>query len=147
MYKTDILIKELELADRANSHIILKYIIVSNLLEDEDKLVEFIVSKEYERIGIYGSGVVGRVLLDLLEPHCGNIIVIDRDKNTKFIKNVPVYTPNEIKGRLLDVVIITPVNAYDKIKESLHSIGITNCISVSDITLKQTVGCGLCKKI
>ena len=92
-----------------------------NLKLNKKSISKYISEKRYDRVAIYGLGVVGKVLVNVLKEEAVSIIYgIDRDEYQARYFKFPVYT---LKDELdsADIIIVTVEDDYIHIKEELES--------------------------
>lgn len=86
------------------------------------KLVSrYISEKRYDKVAIYGLGIVGKALANVLEEEAVNVIYgIDRDKyQARFLK-FPLYSLEKSLENV-DIIIVTVEDDYTHIRKELES--------------------------
>lgn len=112
----------------------IKYKILFELLGlwniKEEKGYKFgsrIDKNECRTIGIYGVGVLGKKLVNVLCSEGFECVLIDSNASVQF-ENKHVFSINEILPAM-DLLIVTPITYFDEIEKSMS--GKVNCPIVS----------------
>lgn len=93
---------------------------ILNLKLDGKFISKYIQDKKYERVAIYGMGIIGKSLAKVLEDESVNIVYgIDQDEYKKRNFKFPVYTLQE-ELECIDIIIVTVEEEYSHIKSELE---------------------------
>ena len=131
-----ILIKELNVIDSELWRIKAYYDVITSIVEadGQEKIFNYLTANNYKEIAVYGVGTVGKILFDSIKDSFLDITLIDKNTMPNYcFGDKKIMSPYDLTGAKFDVVIITPVHAFDTIKEFLDTQKIKNCISVQDI--------------
>ena len=86
----------------------------------KDVLNDYFVAKQCRRVAVYGYGVFGKKLVDLLKITCVEIpYVIDQNAETINVENLTIRTLQE-ELEAVDLIIVTTVWIYDSIRKELR---------------------------
>lgn len=102
-------------------------------LDEEGKSIdEFFKSKDVQEIAVYGYGVIGKKLVKELQNNNIKIkYIIDQDKTCQNSQML-VFTPNDIFPSV-DILIVTPLFDYEKIKSSMQRDEFGRIISIEEV--------------
>lgn len=90
------------------------------------------LSKE-KKIAIYGNGIIGKqITKQLMLEGIQIVYAVDQLSNVLHYDGIPVYRP-DLKLPQVDVMIVTPIDAYSGIKEKLESRMTCRVVSVGDL--------------
>lgn len=112
--------EELKLINRLKKYYLLcnKWI---KCLNNNNNIKDYFKKHKYKNIYVYGSGELAeRVLESISDLNVLGIVVEDKSMETKF-DNYKYYDLNEFKGNSEDVIIITPIYAFNEIKLNLKN--------------------------
>jgi Prephenate dehydrogenase len=91
-----------------------------------------LAKKGYNKIAIYGCGIIGKNLISVLKDENANIkYIIDKEDfkekeiENKDIKYINASDVDKLQKLDVDIIIVTPVFSYKEISESLK--GCVNC--------------------
>lgn len=104
------------------------YFYVQKVVSYEGKfqLADFLSQKGYQKLIIYGSGLMGKLAYDVLKT-IENIDVIgfiDKNQNSDYGINNFISIEDAWKA---DCIVVTPLSSAASIKAELHKKGITHC--------------------
>ena len=100
-----------------------------------------LLSKGINLIAIYGIGIFGKKLLEILNDTQINVLYgIDRN-NVEKKEEFPIYSISK-KNIFVDAIIVTPVEQFEKIKKEIEPI--YNCKIISLMELLIEVDDGKC---
>lgn len=88
-------------------------------------------------VAIYGYGTLGKILYsELIKENIKPVYIIDNAYNID--AEVPVYRPEDIHGKnLADIIIVTPVYDFIKIKYSLEKLGFYGIVSLETVFMNK----------
>lgn len=97
-----------------------------------EKVVAYFRNNGFFEIAIYGVGVYGKRLIEMLEETeiqvlCG----IDKRKDVKS-GNIPIIFPGD-RMRRVDAIVVSPIFSYEEIKNNLKKYYSCAIISLSDV--------------
>lgn len=101
------------------------------VLEQKKDIDAYFYKYNYKKIAIYGFGDLGKHVYEHLKNKLEIVCFIDKKTGISNYK-VPVYYLRE-KLPDFDVAVITPLNEYQEIKQTLIEKGISTVVSVSEI--------------
>ena len=105
------------------------------LMEDDEKISDFFVKRNYSNVAIYGMGYLGKHLKKQLEKE-GMTVLYTVDKNKIDYKdNFFPLTSGISEIPKPDVIVITPVMEYKSIKKTLSDMISTSIISIEEVIL------------
>lgn len=104
------------------------------LKREGKSLSKYFEDNYLKNIAIYGLGNLGQeVYYELLKLDNIKILYgIDKNSRNLSIDDFKILSPNEPLEKV-DAVIVTPLQYYNEIEETLNKIGIKNVISIEDI--------------
>ncbi len=104
------------------------------LKREGKSLSKYFEDNYLKNIAIYGLGNLGQeVYYELLNLENVKVLYgIDKNAKNLNIDNFKILLPNEPLEKV-DAVIVTPLQYYNEIEETLNKIGIKNVISIEDI--------------
>jgi hypothetical protein len=111
------------------------YDIWLNNMEDGKKICDFFYKRRYQNIAIYGMGMVGKHLYKQLE-NTGVKVMFTIERNIVNCNNRQ-YNCAEA-GTVIgipDVIVITPIMEFDKIRENLSKFYTSELVSVEEVVL------------
>lgn len=118
----------------ANKHLAL-YLMMNQWVkvkQENKSIAEYLESKGYKEIAIYGMNYVGETLLNELA-NSDVKVKYGIDKNADTIYSfINVVTPNDQLAEV-DAIIVTPITFYDEIEELLSSLTECPILSIEDI--------------
>ena len=95
------------------------------------KISDYLYSKNYKSIAIYGFGTVGELLLNEISSSNINIkYIIDKEK--KYTGDIPLISPDDVFSPV-DVIIVTPVYYYANIRNLINKKTKIKVVSLFDI--------------
>jgi len=106
---------------------------------------EFLISHCWKKVSIYGYGEIGKRLYEELNQSKSIRIVsiIDNSlKKSNLLLDIDIYSLSD-KLPEADITIITPVFAFESIKNDLKKKGVICCISIEEILNKQAGAWGV----
>lgn len=104
-----------------------------SIKEQKKGLDTFFLSRGYKNIVIYGLGKLGYHLIEELKNSSITVLYcLDRNADVLFVNGVEVKTMDDILPNC-DVVIVTPICEYEKIKTNLEKKLACPVISLRDI--------------
>lgn len=105
-------------------------------LNEGIRLSDYIKKYGYKSVSIYGLSDIGRkVIKELTNDGITISYVIDRNQAI-FTSDIPLFKPKERLPEV-DVVIVTPVNQYEDIKQSLIEYISAPIVSLEDIVFGE----------
>jgi len=108
------------------------------MFKDEIKLIEKVLRKGNKKCVLYGCGVSGKKIYEIINNVYKNelevdfFVVSDKTKNPEKIENKRIYELNEISDRLNDKTIIVSVknsNVIDEVLNELKKRGLDNYVT------------------
>lgn len=119
-----------------------KYLSLFNVLEqwlsnkqNNINIEEYLMRQGYQKIAIYGMSVLGNLLYqELKETKVEVSYAIDRNADNMHFE-LPVLKPSDEYGKV-DVIIVTAVLDYEKIKKNILTKTQVNVISIEDIVFE-----------
>ena len=141
MDNIDILKKELSAMDTQLSRLNSYYFSLNLLLcsESQKKLQEICQFCFNKKIAIYGAGIVGKVLFDLMLPHVPDVTVIDKSRGSIFDFNGQALCAlDDLKDQSFDLIIVSLSSAYTAIARDLKTLGMGEYILVDDLILNTS---------
>lgn len=118
----------------ANKHLAL-YLMMNQWVkvkQENKSIAEYLESKGYKEIAIYGMNYVGETLLNELA-NSDVKVKYGIDKNAGTIYSfINVVTPDDDLAEV-DAIVVTPITFYDEIKELLSSMIECPILSIEDI--------------
>lgn len=118
----------------ANKHLAL-YLMMNQWVkvkQENKSIAEYLESKGYKEIAIYGMNYVGETLLNELA-NSDVKVKYGIDKNAGTIYSfINVVTPDDNLAEV-DAIVVTPITFYDEIKELLSSMIECPILSIEDI--------------
>lgn len=104
------------------------------LKREGKSLSKYFEDNYLKNVAIYGLGNLGQeVYYELLKLENVKVLYgIDKNSRNLSIDNLKILSPNEHLEKV-DAVIVTPLQYYNEIEETLDKIGIKNVISIEDI--------------
>lgn len=104
------------------------------LKREGKSLSKYFEDNYLKNVAIYGLGNLGQeVYYELLKLENVKVLYgIDKNARNLSIDNLKILSPNEHLEKV-DAVIVTPLQYYNEIEETLDKIGIKNVISIEDI--------------
>lgn len=119
-----------------------KYLSLFNVLEqwlsnkqNNINIEEYLMKQGYQKIAIYGMSVLGNLLYqELKETKVEVSYAIDRNADNMHFE-LPVLKPSDEYGKV-DVIIVTAVLDYEKIKKNILTKTQVNVISIEDIVFE-----------
>ena len=104
-------------------------------IEDGKKISDYFTKRNHKTIAIYGMGMVGKHLLKQLNDKDVKV-VFTIERNIASYNNMQ-YSYDDIKviAGTPDVIVITPLLEFEKIKEQLIVVFDTEVVSVEEVIL------------
>lgn len=131
----EVLELQLEYHNRVKSKANRNYQVISKLISKNgiDNLYKYLRVNNFNKVVIYGSGTVGKILFEILKKFSNIKIQAILDKNSDSNFDFDCFEINNPDKFIeCDVVIVTPVFAYETIKKEISLI-YDNVISIADI--------------
>lgn len=102
--------------------------------EGKEKINLYLEINGFSKVILYGSGLMGRLLLDVLKENSkiNEIKVYDKNRNSDFRINTFI-TLEEMIAEKDSCIIITPLSYGNEIKEELIALGINDAVFALDI--------------
>lgn len=95
-------------------------------------IAEYIYEKGYKNIAIYGMGEIGSVFYDEIKNSVVNVKYgIDKIDDIRF-ENLTIVNPSDNLENV-DAIIVTPVSAFDEIREMLEKNIDCKIIALDDL--------------
>lgn len=96
-------------------------------------IFEWFNQNNYNNVAIYGLGELGELLVNEILNSTVNLkYIIDRDKNGRIYKNVPIISLNDTLEEV-DLIIVTTVRNFEEIQEQLETLGDFKLIKLADL--------------
>ncbi len=96
---------------------------------------EYLIRQGYQKIAIYGMSVLGNLLYqELKETKVEVSYAIDRNADNMHFE-LPVLKPSDEYGKV-DVIIVTAVLDYEKIKKNIIKKTQVNVMSIEDLVFE-----------
>lgn len=89
-----------------------------SLKEEGKKISDYLSFKGYEKIGIYGYGILGRHLLHELQHDGVSVVCVVDKKKDRYKLDIPVYSPDDAISSI-DCMIVTSYYYLDEILKQL----------------------------
>ena len=87
------------------------------------RVEQYLLSRGIQTLAVYGIGIYGKALLELLEHTCIRVCYgIDQRADVKDVGIPVVSIDSEMES--VDAVIVTPIAEFDKIRETLREKGV-----------------------
>ena len=102
------------------------------LSEKNINIADYFVKHEYNRVIIYGMGILGQPLLSQLNGMVEVVCAIDRRKINDV--SIPVIGINDEIPEA-DVIVITAVSEIDQIKEQLEKVTDCRIVTIKEVIL------------
>ena len=96
---------------------------------------DYIISKGWKNVAIYGCGDVGKLLYKELVLHNVNV-VCGIDKNENIIYPIRVFNPNTFNEKI-DAVIVTSIAFYAEIEELMRKKTNAEIVSLEEIVYEN----------
>lgn len=110
-----------------------------NIYRSGKTLGSYFKHKESCTVGIYGYGVIGKRVLDELQADRIRIsYIVDQDSDD-FHGEIPVYRPDDHLP-YVDILIVTPLFAYESIAKKMKEKSIGEIISIHEIVQEVLMG-------
>ncbi len=105
------------------------------LLQKGIKIDEFLKSRGYSKIVIYGMSDIGNCLVSEIKKGCNCEILYTIDQgNPKLYYNVPCYKLKDLWNlEKPDIIVVTIPYLYDQIKDDITRIGDYMTISITEL--------------
>lgn len=101
------------------------------ILQNKSSIDKYFKENKYEKIAIYGIGEVGkRLVCDLNNTEVFVKYAIDSTQQSS--EKLRIYKLSEVSDDV-DVVIVTPIFAFDKIKKDLKKIFTCPIVSLEEV--------------
>ena len=98
------------------------------------RLEDYLIKHGIYIVGIYGYGVLGRLLYKELKESSVTIKCIFDRNLRQGPENIPVINPSKKMDLLgMDAIIVTPICEFEKIKEELKITNSVRILSLEDI--------------
>lgn len=97
---------------------------------------DYLLEKSIKSIGIYGAGNLGELLFSELKNENKILIkyIIDRSSSNEIFFNTPILKLKQLKNvDKVDCIIVTPIYAFEEIKDDLKKVQINNLLCIDDI--------------
>ncbi len=131
----EVLELQLEYQNRVKSKATRNYQVISKLISKNgiENLYKYLSVNNFNKVVIYGSGTVGKILFEILKKNLNVKIQAILDKNSDSNFDFDCFEINSPDKFIeCDVVIVTPVFAYEVIKKEISLI-YDNVISIANI--------------
>lgn len=105
------------------------------LKHNHKNLSEYFKRMKYNRIAIYGLGELGNRLIDELKDTETEVVYgVDKKIDNTFV-SVPAFVLEEISNTTedIDVLVVTPIFAYDEVVDELKNKVNCRIISLEDV--------------
>ena len=101
------------------------------ILQNKSSIYKYFKENKYDKIAIYGIGEVGkRLMCDLNNTEVFVKYAIDSTQQSS--EKLRIYKLSEVSDDV-DVVIVTPIFAFDKIKKDLKKIFTCPIVSLEEV--------------
>jgi hypothetical protein len=111
------------------------YLWLKNKLNKKN-IEDYLLKKKIETIAIYGVGNLGELLYDELK-NSNKISIkylVDQGNVNNNIYKEPIIKLEQIHNmEKVDFIIVTPIYAYDKIKNNLNELGVKKIVCIDSI--------------
>ena len=112
------------------------YTVISTLMSAtfRPNLEKYLVDNQISKVVIYGAGCIGRALDDALKclGVCDVVGVVDGAHNSDYGFR-EFLSVEELSDDMMDLCIVTPINAWDKIAALLDEKGISKYCNIMEI--------------
>ncbi|MCL2146435.1 MAG: hypothetical protein FWH52_01385 [Synergistaceae bacterium] len=136
----EIIIKELIRKDVELYRVKSYYDTISQIvsLGGKNTILQFLKENGYNKIVIYGAGTLGKIFYDSIKDAYDEITIVDNNQASRYdYDEKNVVSVESLMNSNFDIVIITPLFAFETIKETLGKLDIRNYISVQEIFLNS----------
>lgn len=111
------------------------YLWLKNKLNNKN-LEDYFLKNQINTIAIYGAGNLGELLYDELK-NSNKIHIkyfIDQSNINGNLYKIPIINLEQIHNvEEIDFIIVTPIYAYDEIRENLNKLGFKKLMCIDDI--------------
>lgn len=102
------------------------------LKQNQISLQSFFIQNDYKKIAIYGLGELGQRLYDeLVDTEIHIAYAVDQNVENQSL-NIEIYKTEDDLPHV-DVIVITPVFAFEAIEKKLNAAGHHNIISLDEV--------------
>lgn len=111
------------------------YLWLKNKLNNKS-IEDYFLKNKIKTIAIYGAGNLGELLYDELKNSSKVNIkyLIDQGNINKNLYRIQIIKLEQVSNvEEVDCVVVTPIYAYDSIKENLNKLGIKKIVAIDDI--------------
>lgn len=115
----------------AGFHLLVNWL---GLRQQEKGLAAYFEDNDIHAIAIYGLGAIGELLLQEMKNTGIEVIyAIDRIASEKHLNGLRIYGTDEEQYPLADAIVVTPIQDYDQIAQSLWKKTDLPVLSLQDI--------------
>ena len=112
------------------------------LREKGIRLDKYLLDKGYNKIGLYGYGILGRHFIEEMKDSCVQVAFLVDRKGDKLCTPVPVYLPS-VQLPECDVIVVSSVFFMEDIRAELIKYGDYKLISLETILKESEFQIGL----
>lgn len=104
-----------------------------NLKEKGIKVGDYLLSRGYKKIGIYGMGMLGKHLIEELKDSGVDLVCgIDKNAESMYLP-ITLVTPERACYSKVDLIIVTVVYDYEKVKSEVSVYTDKQIVSILDV--------------